>query len=566
MQITIDDKVFDVKPSDTILDVARREGIKIPTLCFDPDLNPKARCRLCICDVNGKIQTACNTKVSDKMIVKTKTEEIIKLRKINLELLLTKYDFRKGPSSTLKSYLSEYGIDLKRFKNKNIKKNEIDTSNNCIAKDLDLCILCGQCIDKCHSTQSVDAICFLNRGKEMIMDNPLNSNMANSTCVSCGACTLVCPTRALREVDDTKKVKEALKDKDKFVIFQIAPSVRVTIGEEFGLKPGMIVKNQLVAAMKKIGAYKVFDTNFSADLTIMEEGSELIKRLTSNSDLPLITSCSPGWVNYIEKFYPNLINHLSSCKSPQQMMGAIIKTYYAEKVKIDPSKIFVVSIMPCTAKKAECKREGMYSSGFQDVDISLTTRETARLIKDYNIDLKDIDGDEFDNPLGESTGAAVIFGATGGVLEAALRTGYEIVTSKTLTNLNFYDTRGLNGLKEGSIDLEGKKLNFAVANGLSNAKILLEEINKGISKYHFIEIMACLGGCLGGGGQPIPTTNEIRKLRMEGIYKEDKDLPIRKSHENPYVKKLYEEFLIEPLSEKSHELLHTTYKSKETFL
>ena len=376
---------------------------------------------------------------------------------------------------------------------------------------------------------------------------------------NCGQCVLVCPVGALTEQDDTEKVWAALADPETHVVVQTAPAVRVTLGEEFGLEPGTVVTGKMITALRRLGFDAVFDTDFSADLTIMEEANELLQRLNNGGKLPMITSCSPGWIKFIEHQFPELLEHLSTCKSPQQMFGALAKTYYPKKAGLDPAKIVTVSIMPCTAKKFEAQRPEMQSSGYQDVDIVLTVREFARMIKEAGIDFVNLPDGEYDAPMGISTGAGLIFGATGGVMEAALRTAYEVVTGKTLAKLDFTEVRGLEGIKEASVDLDGTVLKVAVAHGLGNARKLMELIQQGKAEYHFIEIMACPGGCIGGGGQPIPTNTEIRQKRIEGIYAGDRDMPIRKSHENPAIKVLYEEFLGEPLGEMSHKLLHTTY-------
>ena len=565
MQITLNGKRVDVSGDKTILDVAVDEGVKIPTLCHDPDLAPHGSCRICLCEVNGKLVTSCNTPVQDGAVVYTDSDRVIEARKIILKLLIARHGSRGWKRDELMDLAKEYKIDMQDPKYiPHPPKKPYDNISKAIYRDPSLCILCGKCVNKCRDTQTVDAICLVGRNKNQEMGTPFDYNLDCTSCVDCGQCTLVCPTGAIREVDDTDKVLQLLENRgDKLLVAQTAPSVRVTIGEEFGFPPGTNVKKKLVAGLRKMGFDRVFDTDFGADLTINEEAAEFAYRLTNNKVLPMTTSCCPGYVKFVERFYPDLICHLSSCRSPQQMFGAIVKSYYAEKFNIDPHKIVVVSIMPCTAKKFECQREELQSPGGFDVDMSLTTRETARMLKDKGIDLQTIEDEEYDQPLGESTGAGVIFGATGGVMEAALRTAYEYVTKKELKRLDFNDVRGLGSIKETSIDIGGKQINVAVAHGLGNARILLEEIKAGRSKYHFIEVMACLGGCLGGGGQPIPTNDNIRTQRMKSIYTEDKDLPIRKSHENPSIKELYAKYLKEPLSETSHHLLHTHYTRRE---
>jgi len=556
--IKINGNDVEAHPGETILDTAKRNGIEIPTLCYDPDLPPQGSCRICVCEVNGKLATACDTPVSENMIVLTESDKVVKARKLNLELALSRHGTEGDAKKDELLKLAEtYDVHKVRFK---VSRSEgKDESSPSIVRDDSKCILCGKCVQKCQETQGVNAICFVGRSKDMRVGTAFGKDLIETTCVNCGQCTLVCPTGSVAEVDDIEKVRNAINDPKKFVVVQTAPAVRASIGEEFGLPPGTRVTKKMVAALRKVGFDKVFDTDFTADLTIMEEGHELIERLTHKGVLPMITSCSPGWICFIEKFYPDLLPHLSTCKSPQQMFGALAKTYYAKKAGIDPKDMVSVSIMPCTAKKFECNREEMKASGFKDVDYVLTTREAARLMKQEGVDLSQMPEEMYDDPLGESTGAAVIFGATGGVMEAALRTAYEVVTGKNLENVEFHEPRGLKGIKEGSVDLNGIILNYAVAHGLSNAKVLMDEIRAGKSKYQFIEIMCCPGGCLGGGGQPIPTNNAIRLKRMEAIYEEDKNLPHRKSHENESVKKLYAEFLVKPLGEKSHHLLHTKY-------
>ncbi len=562
MQIIIDGRELRAKLGETILEVALKNGINIPHLCYDPDLPPEGNCRMCICEVNGNVMTTCNTVVENNMIVETETKRINELRKINIELLLSKH---KAEESSHPNQL----LDLKkkhrienngRFEKKH--KNKKDKSSYSIVRDDSKCILCGRCINKCSQTQAVNAICFVGRGKDIKVGTAFEHALSETACVDCGQCVMTCPSGALREVDDIAGVKEAIDNKSKYVVVQTAPAIRVSIGEEFGLPVGTIVTKKLVSALRKTGFDKVFDTDFGADLTIVEEASEFIARATSGGVLPMFTSCCPAWVKYVEHFYPEFIPNLSSCKSPHQMVGAVTKTYYAKKLKLNPKDIVVVSIMPCTAKKFECKRPEMKSDGFVDVDFVLTTREAARFIKQEGVDLIGANEEEYDNPLGESTGAGVIFGATGGVMEAALRTAYEYVTGKGVTDLEFNQIRGLPGIKEGSITMKGTEYNFAVVHGLANAKVLMEEIKAGKSKYHFIEVMACPGGCIGGGGQPIPTNDQIRKKRIEALYREDRNLPFRKSHENPSIKKLYDEFLKKPLGKKSHQLLHTKYTKR----
>jgi iron-only hydrogenase group A len=473
----------------------------------------------------------------------------------------------------------ELGIKETRF-GRTKEDMPLDETSLSITRDPNKCILCKRCVNVCADVQTVYAIDIVNRGIKSKVAPYMDKGLGNVACTNCGQCALVCPTGAIVEKDNTDEVWKELQDPDRVVLVQTAPAIRVGIGEAMGMGSGALVTGQMVAALRRLGFNKVFDTNFTADLTIMEEGHELIKRLTKGGVLPMITSCSPGWIKFIEHFFPGEVDHLSTCKSPQQMFGAVAKTYYAEKMHIDPRKISVISIMPCTAKKYEAKREEMMGAydywkkkmnltegeKFYDVDCVLTTRELARMFKEAGIQFAQLPKEDFDSPLGSSTGAAVIFGATGGVMEAAVRTAYEVVTGKPLADINLKVVRGFEGIKEAELDLNGTKVRVAVAHTLKNARTLLEQIEKGQSPYHFIEVMTCPGGCLGGGGQPIPTTWEIRQKRADSIYAEDSMKGLRKSHENPEVKALYDEFLKEPLGHLSHELLHTEYTKRGYFI
>ncbi len=568
VNLKIDDVDISVPAGTSILDAAKQAGIKIPTLCYHPDLPVKASCRLCLVDTGRKkLETACSTPVKEGMKVITNSKKVRDARRTALKLLLANHPqdcltcVRNG-SCELQALAAELNITDISFYNM-VEKLPIDDSNLAIVRDQSKCIKCGRCIEVCQEVQCVGVINSSFRSGEYKMTTAFDKALAETDCVYCGQCSAVCPVGAIYEKDDTAKVWKALEDPDMHVVVQTAPAVRVSIGEEFGLEPGSIVTGQMVAALRKLGFDKVFDTDFTADLTILEEGSELLERLKNGGAIPLITSCSPGWINFLERFYPELIPHVSTCKSPQQMFGALAKTYYPQKAGLSPNKVFVVSIMPCTAKKYECARPEMNSSGYQDVDVVLTTRELGRMLKQAGVNFENLEPEEFDDPLGISTGAAVIFGATGGVMEAALRTVYEIVTGTVLEDVDFKDVRGIKGIKEAEVELDGQKVKVAVANGLGNAKILLDKIKNGECDYQFIEIMCCPGGCIGGGGQPYGTTNEIKEKRIKAIYDADKGMELRKSHENPAVKILYEEFLGEPLSEKSHELLHTHYVSKK---
>ncbi|NLJ76745.1 MAG: 4Fe-4S binding protein, partial [Peptococcaceae bacterium] len=435
----------------------------------------------------------------------------------------------------------------------------IDDSSPAITRDPRKCILCRRCISVCSNVQTVTALCAENRGFETLIAPAFNEKLANMECVQCGQCSLVCPTGAIIERDDTAKVWAAIADPKKHVVVQTAPATRVQLGEALGAEPGSIVTGQMVAGLRRLGFNKVFDTDFAADLTIMEEGNELLQRITTGGTLPMITSCSPGWIKFCEHFYPDLLDHLSTCKSPQQMFGPLVKTYYAQKEGIDPADIYCVSIMPCTAKKYECQRPEMNSSGYQDVDASLTTRELGRMFRQAGLDVTNLPDEKYDEPLGISTGAGEIFGASGGVMEAALRTVYEVVTGETLENIDFEVCRGITGVKEATIQVGDLSVKVAITNGLGNARKVLDKVRSGEADYHFIEVMACPGGCIGGGGSPIPTNTEVRMKRIEATYAEDERMTLRKSHENPAIIALYDEFLGKPLGHKSHELLHTKY-------
>ncbi|CEP67942.1 Iron hydrogenase [Moorella glycerini] len=560
VRLTIDNIPVEVEAGTTILKAAEKAGIHIPTLCYLERINEIGACRVCVVEVEGarNLMASCVAPVAEGMVVKTNSPRVRMARRLNVELLLSNHKMEcptciRNLNCELQTLAQELGIRQVRFEG---KKSEypIDDSTPAIIREPDKCILCRRCVAVCEKVQGVKAIAPMGRGFDTVIAPAFQDKLLDIACVECGQCTLVCPVGALYEKDYTSEVWAALADPEKFVVVQTAPATRVSIGQEFGLPPGSINTGQMVAALRRLGFDRVFDTDFTADLTIMEEGSEFIERFTKGGPLPLITSCSPGWIKFMEHFYPEFIPNVSTCKSPQQMFGAVAKTFYAQKAGIDPAKMVVVSIMPCTAKKFESQRPEMTDSGYRDVDYVLTTRELARMIKEAGIDFKSLPEEQYDDPLGESTGAAVIFGATGGVMEAALRTAYELITGKTLPSLDFYDVRGLTGIKEATVDIEGTKVRVAVAHSLGHARELLERVKAG-EQYHFIEIMCCPGGCIGGGGQPIPTNTEIRQQRIKGIYQADAEMPLRKSHENPSVQTLYREFLDKPLSEKSHHLL-----------
>ncbi len=559
-----------------ILDAARQAGFDIPTLCYLKDLTNEGSCRMCVVEVKGarSLVASCVATVAEGMEVFTNTPKVIASRKTTLELMLSNHKREclscvRSTNCELQKLSLEYGCDDRRFEGEHTHVT-VEAVNPYLVRDNDKCILCRRCVAMCSKIQSVGVIGANRRGFNTEIGCAFNRNLGDVDCVACGQCIKVCPTGALSEVDDTAKVIEALNDPNKYVIFGTAPSVRVALGEEFGNPIGTDSEGKMVAAIKRLGADKVFDVNMTADLTIMEEGTELLERLADkNAVLPMITSCSPGWIRFIEFNYPELLGHLSSCKSPQQMFGAVMKTYYAKANNIDPKDIYVVSCMPCTAKKAEILREDQAASGYPDIDVVLTTRELARLIKKYGINFNNLPDEQFDDPIGYGTTAGLIFGATGGVMEAALRTVYEIVTGKTLENLDFEAVRGVEGIKEATVELGDKTIKVAAVNTLSKAREVMEKIKSGECDYTFIEIMACPGGCVNGGGQPIVSSELLnrgvdpRALRAAAIYKMDKDSPIRKSHENPVVKKLYAEYFEKPGSHIAHETLHTTYVKRE---
>jgi iron-only hydrogenase group A len=580
MKITVNHQPIEVDKGMTIWQACNSIGINIPSLCYFKDISANASCGVCVVEVKG-VQTllrSCITEVTEGMEIITDSPRVREARKVNVELLLANHpedclQCDRNLNCELQQLAFNLGIHEKRFvrtRKEHVNKDETSLS---LVRDPEKCILCGRCVAVCEQIQSVKAIDFSGRGLKTKISTFWDTGLGNSICINCGQCALICPTGAITERSAINEVWDELHDPEKVVVVQTAPAVRVGIGEAMGLPYGSLVTGKMVASLRKLGFSKVFDTNFAADLTIVEEANELIERIENKGTLPMITSCSPGWIKFIEHFFPSSLPHLSTCKSPQQMFGAIAKTYYAEQAGIDPRNIVVVSIMPCTAKKFEARRPEMSDAfrywkeklhlseneHFYDVDYVLTTRELARMFKEVGIDFSNLPEEEFDSPLGVSTGAGVIFGATGGVMEAALRTAYEVITGSQLTNVDFVAVRGMKGIKEAEIDLNGTRLKVAVAHTLSNARTLLEQIENGTSPYTFIEVMTCPGGCLGGGGQPIPTDEEIRLKRAESIYLEDKNKPIRKSHENPEIQYLYRHFLQKPLSEKAHHLLHTHY-------
>lgn len=573
--VTINNKKVLVEEGTTVLEAAKLLNIKIPTLCHlnlhdTKMVNQTASCRVCMVEVDGRrnLAPACATPVFDKMVVRTNSLRAIHARRTVVELLLSDHPkdclvCAKNTDCELQQLAADLGVRDIPYKGE-MSTYAIDDSSYSIVRNLDKCILCRRCETMCNKVQTVNVLSGVERGFQTVVAPAFNLPMTDTACTFCGQCVAVCPTGALTEVNNVPKVWRALKNKDKYVIVQTAPAVRVALGEEFGLAPGTSVTGKMASALRALGFAKVFDTDFAADLTILEEASEFVHRLEHGGRLPILTSCCPGWVKFFEHQFPDLLDIPSSCKSPHEMFGAVAKTYLAEKLGIDPKNMVVVSVMPCLAKKYEAARPELSNNGNQDVDIVITTRELGLMLKEAGIDFNSLDDSDFDNPLGESTGASVIFGATGGVLEAALRTAYEWLTKDTLGNVEFHALRGLDGVKEASVKINGQDINVAVAHGLGNARKILEAIRAGEANYHAIEIMACPGGCIGGGGQPyIHGDMDILKKRAEAIYSEDRGKAKRKSHENEAVLKLYEEFLGEPYGDKAHELLHTHYVKRQ---
>ncbi|MDI3526441.1 MAG: NADP-reducing hydrogenase subunit HndD [Tenuifilum sp.] len=582
VKLTIDNKQVEVPKGTTIYKAARKLGIDIPALCYMElhDLgveNKPAGCRICVVEVEGRrnLAPSCATECAEGMVVKTHTSRVINARRTVMELILS--DHPKDCLTCAKSGrcdLQDMAIKLgireipgQEYAEMSTYKKDFSPS---IIRDVDKCIMCRRCETMCNDVQTVGALSAVNRGFMAVVAPAFEQDLEKSPCTYCGQCVAVCPTGALTEVDHTAKVIRAIADPNKTVLVQTAPAVRAALGEEFGMKPGTLVTGKMVAALRQIGFDYIFDTDFAADLTIMEEGTELLDRLTRflNGDkdvkLPILTSCCPGWVNFFEHNFTDMLDVPSSAKSPQQMFGAIAKSYFAEKLGKKREELVVVSVMPCLAKKYECQRDEFKVDDNPDVDFSISTRELAHLIKEFNINFEELPEEDFDRPLGESTGAGVIFGATGGVIEAAVRTAYEVYTGKPLPKIDFTELRGMDGIRSATIDFDGLPINIGIAHGLGNARKLLEDVRSGKANYHAIEVMACPGGCIGGGGQPLHHGNSaIIKARMEAIYREDAGKPIRKSHENPYIKQLYEEFLGKPMSEKAHHLLHTHYFDKK---
>ena len=594
ISIELNEKKVTVPFGTTILEACKENQVHVPTLCHHPDLCVAGVCRICVVEVDGMrtLQTACSFPITSYIKIHTSTPMVRKARRNILDLLLSEhygecYSCFRNENCELQTLAKEYGVDSYTFGHITSPKFEVDRSSASVIRDMNKCILCKRCVRTCIDLQEVGVLEALDRGHETHVGTFLDKPLADVICINCGQCINRCPTAALRANDPSDQIWNAIDDPKKHVVIQTAPSPRAAIGEEFGIEPGHSFTGELNTALKRIGFDKVFDTDFTADLTIMEEGTELLNRLKKalvdkdeSVKLPQFTSCSPGWIKFIEHFYPEYLDYLSTAKSPQQMFGAITKTFYAQEAKINPEDIVTVALMPCSAKKFECNRPEMNSSGYKDVDYGLTTREMAKMIKEAGIFLPEMPKSHFDDPFGDASGAGLIFGATGGVMEAALRTVYELVTGREVPfkNLDITPCRGFEGIKQASVKLEncvdaykfleGVEVKFIVAHGTANATKVMEMLRKGeLNDVHFIEIMACPGGCLGGGGQPIPTSEEIRAKRAQAIYAEDESLELRKSHENPHVKLLYEKFLPEgPCSEKSHHLLHTHYTKRGKFI
>jgi len=571
INIKINGNAIAAPKGSTILEAARLAHIEIPTLCFLKEINEIGACRICVVEVKGarSLVASCVFPVNEGMEILTNTPRVLNSRRKTLELILSDHNRKclscvRSGNCELQKLCKDYNVEDECLYEGEASHYEIDSSAAHMYRDNNKCILCRRCVAVCDKVQGIGVIGTNDRGFTTKITSAFEMGLAETSCVSCGQCIAVCPTGALSEKDCTEEVFAVIADPTKHVIVQTAPAVRAGLGESFGLPIGTNVQGKMVSALRRLGFDKVFDTDFSADLTIMEEATEFLDRVQNGGVLPLITSCSPGWIKYCEHYYPDMLDNLSSCKSPQQMFGAVAKTYYAEKMGIDPKDIVMISVMPCTAKKFEIGRDDQNAAGVPDVDISITTRELARMINRAGINFLSLPDEEFDAPLGMSTGAAVIFGATGGVMEAALRTAVETLTGEELGSLDFMDVRGVEGIKEATYNVAGMDINVAIASGLANARDLLDKVKSGEKSYHFIEIMGCPGGCVNGGGQPqqpssVRNVSDLRALRAKALYDIDANMPVRKSHANPSIKQLYDEYLGKPGGHKAHEILHTTY-------
>lgn len=575
--LTIDGQKVKAKEGTTILQAAKQAGIDIPTLCFLKDINEVGDCRMCIVEVEGRrgFATSCIQTVEEGMVVHTHTPNVLEARHVILDLIISNHakdclTCTRSGNCELQTLAVKFNVLNVEFEGERTK-HKVDNISPSIERDFNKCILCRRCIAACKNVQKIGAIDCISRGFESCISTVGDKSLNDVNCTFCGQCIEACPTGALHEKETINDVWVKLKDKDTYVIVQTAPAVRVALGEEFGMDIGTNVTGKMVTALKRLGFDKVFDTNTGADFTIMEEANEFVQRIQNNGVLPMITSCSPGWVRYIEMNYPELLPHLSTCKSPHEMLGAILKTYYAKKEGIDPKNIYVVSVMPCIAKKFERQRDELKNNDLYNVDNVITTRELSRMIKQANIEFNKLEDSEFDLPLGEATGAGAIFGTTGGVMEATLRTAQDTLTGKDLKEIDFKEVRGGKGIKKSKVNIAGKDLKVVAASGLANAKEILEEIKNKKADYQFVEIMACPGGCVMGGGQPIKSSKiqsevDVRKLRADALYSIDEKSVIRKSHENPVINKVYDEFLEKPGSHIAHELLHTSYKEREKYI
>jgi NADH-quinone oxidoreductase subunit G/NADP-reducing hydrogenase subunit HndD len=570
VNLTINNRKIQASPGASILDAAQAAGERIPTLCHIKDLFPSGACRMCVVEVKGKpnLTPSCAFPVEEGMEVQTRSSRVINARRTIIQLLLASHPFdcltcSKNGSCELQSLAAEYGIDRVPFEGKT-RHHYTDFSSPSIIREPDKCILCGRCVRICEEIQGVAAIDFTRRGFDTMVLPPFEMDLSETTCVNCGQCTLACPTGALHEVRAMEKVIQTLHEGKKYMVAQAAPAIRVSLGEFFGMKPGANVTGRVAAALRRMGFPQVFDTDFAADLTIMEEGTELASRIKSGGPLPLFTSCCPAWIKFAEHYYPELLPNISSCKSPQEMMGAVIKSYLAEKQGIDPKDIFVVSVMPCTAKKFEALRPELSSGGVADVDAVITTRQFARLIQLFGIDFGGLEEEDFDRPFGASTGSGDIFAASGGVMESALRSAYHLLTGKDLEKLDFEEVRGMTGVKEARVKVGDRELRIAVANKLSNARQIADRVRAGDPPWDFIEIMACPGGCAGGGGQLFGYDPQRVEERIKAIYALDKSRAVRLSYKNPAIATVYKEYLGAPGSHRAHELLHTEYAPRKT--